>query len=75
MAKGADWYWNPKRWRTDDGYVPWTVMWSAWRALQAVEAAQRLEFIRAYRIAQPREDGHAAARLLAQESDEAYPEE
>lgn len=50
---GAGWYWNPPRWGTSDGYVPFPVLWDAWRAMQSVQAWQRLSMSSAVALGQP----------------------
>jgi hypothetical protein len=46
-AMGAEWYWNPDRWDTWDGYAPYDVVWRAWTTMQQARAFERLNMIRA----------------------------
>lgn len=39
---GSAWFWNPARWGTADGAVPWPVFLVAIRALDALQAKQIL---------------------------------
>lgn len=40
---GDVWYFNPGRWATADGYVPWRVVWAEYQALGAIAAHERIE--------------------------------
>ena len=42
-AFGDSWYWNPDRWPTSDGYVPFAVALTEFIGVQALEARRRLE--------------------------------
>lgn len=59
---GADWYYNPRRWPTADGYVPYRVLWSAFRRLEAWRAVLRLDVARAVSLAHVRDRAHAEQR-------------
>ena len=48
---GAHWWFNPTRWDTPDGYVPWQVFWVYWQAIRSVRAVERLQVMRATRLA------------------------
>lgn len=39
---GATWYWNPARWATPDGYVPWPVFRVAYDAMEALLARRAI---------------------------------
>lgn len=47
---GSDWYWNPRRWPTWDGYAPYDVVWRGWETLQMTRALERLNLVRAIGI-------------------------
>lgn len=68
---GASWYFNPQRWATLDGYAPWGVVWVAWRAMQAVQAYERLSMSRAVSLGMA--NGDAAMRARQDELDAAFP--
>lgn len=74
---GASWYWNPPRWGTVDGYVPFTVLWDAWRSMQSVAAWQRLQVTHAVALAQPvsEEAMLERQRAVEQERRQAFPPE
>lgn len=73
LRYGAGWYFNPARWRTADGYVPFRLLWPAWRRLQAARAADRLDVARAVSLAH--QPGEQAKRLTDAELREAYPQD
>lgn len=58
-----------------DGYVPFGVLWDAWRTLQSVQAAQRLSAIRAGVLSHPGSDTTAWQREVDAEVRIAYPAE
>lgn len=60
-ALGSGFVFNPARWRTADGYVPYRVLVAAYRTLPSVAALERLQLIRAIQIAQA---GPAGQRAL-----------
>lgn len=62
---GASWYWNPARWGTRDGYVPFPVLWDAWRSMQSVTAWQRLMWTKAFALGQPVSQDHLPDRSRA----------
>ena len=72
---GASWYWNPARWGTRDGYVPFPVLWDAWRAMQSVAAWQRMQITQAVALAQPVDESHMGQRdrYVKREQDLAFP--
>lgn len=72
---GASWYWNPARWGTSDGYVPFGILWDAWRTLQSLTAWQRLQTMQAFILAQPVPDErrHLRDQAVQRETDLAYP--
>lgn len=74
---GASWYFNPARWATVDGFVPFQVLWDAWRTMQSVTAWQRLQTMHAVALAQPVSEGAVTERqrLLDQEQRQAFPQE
>lgn len=49
---GADWYFNPARWATVDGYAPLSAVWIAYQGLQAIDAHERLSMAESGTIAQ-----------------------
>lgn len=71
VAYGASWYWNRARWKTADGYVPFRVLWAAWRRLLAVQANERLSAARSVALAHAGDEGRG---LLETEIQAAYPE-
>ena len=68
---GADWYWNPARWRTDDGVVPWAVFLIAVDALMGHLALERWQQSMAALIGQA--GGDLAQRELEKMHDLAFP--
>lgn len=74
---GASWYFNPQRWATVDGYVPFPVLWDAWRTMQSVAAWQRLQITHAVAMAQPVHESAVTdrQRLMDQEQRQAFPPE
>ncbi len=68
---GADWYWNPERWGTVDGYAPWMVVLAAWSSVASISAWERLSMMRAIDLAILHSDSKPAA--LQQEMRIAYP--
>lgn len=56
-----------------DGYAPWSVVWIAWRAMQAVSAQERLSMSRALSIGLA--SGAAAQAARDEELQTAYPPE
>lgn len=49
-AYGDTWYYNPQRWSTTDGYVPFRVVWVEFLALEAEDARTRLEHVAALQV-------------------------
>lgn len=74
---GASWYFNPRRWDTVDGYVPFPVLWDGWRTMQSVSAWQRMQLTQAVALAQPVHEGQLTdrQRLHDQEHRTAFPPE
>lgn len=74
---GASWYFNPARWDTVDGYVPFPVLWDAWRTMQSVAAWQRLQMMHAVALAQPVSEAALTdrQRLVDVEQRQAFPAE
>lgn len=74
---GASWYFNPARWATVDGYVPFPVLWDAWRTMQSVAAWQRMQITHAVALAQPVSEERLQERLQAGEREQrqAFPVE
>ena len=65
---GSDWYFNPARWTTWDGYAPWDEVWRAWGTLQMRLALERLSVVRAIGITKA---GDKAAALYEADKREA----
>lgn len=57
---GAAWWYNPPRWGTTDGIVPYRVFWVYWRAMGSLMAFERLSTARAALLASPRENPQMA---------------
>lgn len=74
---GASWYFDPRRWPTTDGYVPFAVLWDAWRTMQSVAAWQRLQITHAVAMASPVAESAMAQRQRAMEQEQrmAFPPE
>lgn len=74
---GASWYWNPHRWGTTDGYVPFPVLWDAWRSMQSVAAWQRLQATQSAALGHPVPEERLSERQRSLEAIErlAYPED
>lgn len=70
-ALGETWYWNPARWPTSDGYVPFSVCVLEYIGLQSLDARARLLMADGYALANAR-DPRAARRPFEQL---AYPTE
>ena len=68
---GAGWAYNPRRWNTDDGFVPFKVCWVYWAALDMRSALDTLATVRAIGIALS--DGDAAVRAQKGVLDAALP--
>jgi hypothetical protein len=47
---GAAWFYNPARWDTSDGYVPFHVCWAYWHAMEPLMAFERLFVMRAVQL-------------------------
>lgn len=69
---GAEWYWNPKRWTTADGYVPWAEFLVKWDALMGHLAIDRLQQTLAAFTG--RAEGDQAQRALDRMERAAFPE-
>lgn len=69
---GAGWYWNPKRWNTLDGYVPWPEFLVKWEAVMGHLALERLQQSIAALIG--RADGDHASRAVEKIERSAFPE-
>lgn len=70
-AYGDQWYYNPDRWPTADGYAPFAVTWVEYMALQTVEMRRRLERADSVSLALAK-DGAKARRSIM---DAAFPTE
>lgn len=68
-AYGDAWYWNPKRWATSDGYVPFAVALVEYAGVQALEVRRRLEVADGWTIA------HGKPAQRKQMERLAYPQE
>jgi hypothetical protein len=68
-AYGDAWYFNPQRWPTSDGYVPFAVALIEFAGIQALDVRRRLEVA----------DGYALAHAKPHEKERmhrlAYPQE
>jgi len=68
-AYGDAWYFNPRRWPTSDGYVPFAVALIEFAGIQALDVRRRLEVA----------DGYALAHAKPHEKERmhrlAYPQE
>lgn len=51
---GEAWYYNPERWPTSDGYVPFAVAVVEYAGVQALRAAQRLAYADGFLVAHAR---------------------
>lgn len=71
---GARWFYDPRRWRTADGYVPHRTLWAYWYAMEPVMAMERLSDTRSSRLAQMR-DEKAAQLAVDREQQLAFPEQ
>lgn len=58
-ALGPEWYFNPRRWRTVDGYAPYFVVIHAYVASHAEAALARLSIARAVSLALAKPDEQA----------------
>lgn len=70
---GAGWYYQPGRWPTSDGVVPWEEFVAASKVLWALRAIERLNTARAIGVAFSG-DSPEAQRLRAAEVAEAFPD-
>jgi hypothetical protein len=68
---GDAWYFNPERWPTTDGFVPFAVALVEYAGVQALDARRRLEFADGYNVAHAKD----AARMRRQLERLAYPPE
>lgn len=66
---GAGWAFNPARWGTADGGVPYPILWEAWHRMQAITALERLSATSAAARAQ---GGDAAAHAVDADVRRAY---
>lgn len=66
---GDSWYWNPQRWTTSDGYVPFAVALIEYAGVQALDVRRRLEVADGYSLA------HAKPHVRQQVHRLAYPME
>lgn len=62
-AYGDAWYWNPERWPTADGYVPFAVCLTEYAGLQALDARRRLEVADGYALANTKDPRRARQQL------------
>ena len=74
---GAQWYWNPERWETVDGYVPFPRVLDAWRCLESLVARDILHQVIALALGGQHTEAGAqdAQRRLERFHDLAYPTE
>lgn len=70
---GAGWYYQPGRWPTSDGVVPWTEFLAASKALWAFRAIDRMNTTRAIGVAFAG-DTPDGQRVRAAEVAEAFPD-
>lgn len=70
---GSQWWYNPGRWDTWDGYAPYPAVWDAWATAQAARAIERLNTIRAIDIT--RAGRQVKKQLFESEQREAFGEE
>lgn len=74
---GAAHYYQPRRWRTRDGIIPFKRFWLEHAAIRRVMAVERLSLIQAVmlgtRLTQPIKDTTKLEALVDQQFDEAYP--
>lgn len=77
VVLGASWYWNPARWGTSDGVVPFPILWDTWRAMQSVVAWQQLHQMQAVAMAQPVSEERMAdrQRIVDRVMQDAFPQE
>lgn len=70
--RGASWAWNPRRWRTHDGYVDYHSFLDAWKAERRHRAVLRLEAAAAFRLGAGGDAvaGHVAAAEREARGDE-----
>ena len=68
-AYGDGWYYNPRRWPTSDGYVPFAVALVEHAGVQALEVRRRLEVADGYTLA------HGKPAQRKQMEKLAYPQE
>lgn len=71
LRLGASWYYNPGRWRTADGTVPWLEFVVQWRVLQAAMALERGMQTMSALLAQA--DPQQAQRVIAEDMARAFP--
>lgn len=67
---GAEWWWNPARWDTLDGYAPYAEVWRAWQTMGQARALERLNVVRAISTSRA---GERAQRLVDTDFQEAFP--
>jgi hypothetical protein len=60
---GDAWYWNPERWPTSDGYVPFAVCLLEYAGLQAMDARRRLEVADGFALAHAKDPRRARMQL------------
>jgi hypothetical protein len=48
LTIGPDWYFNPARWPTIDGYASYDAVWDGWRTMMQARALERLNIVRAH---------------------------
>lgn len=68
---GGAWYYAPGRWPTDDGFVPYRLLWIYWRAMQSTHAIDALSTARGIGLALG--DGEAGAEARRRTLRDAYP--
>lgn len=68
-AYGDSWYYNPERWPTADGYVPFALAWLEFVGVQSLEARRRLEVADGYAMANAKDP----RRIRQQFEQVAYP--
>ena len=68
---GADWYFNPARWSTVDGFAPLATVWTTYTGLSALAAKERLSMATAVRLGMA--DGDKADRAWRKLEAQAYP--
>lgn len=72
---GSDWFYNPSRWRTADGHVPYRTLWAYWYGMEPMMALERITAIRSLTTAlRAMRDPQGAARAVEKEEQLALPE-